>query len=181
MIICAGESEQFNFAKSMGIGLIDISINLTQECITNRPKSILFVGSAGSYGNKKIFDIVESNSATNIENSFFNANSYSPIDNTILQKNITDKIFVNSSNYITTDFNLAKSYLSKNIEIENMEFYAVVKVAQKFNIPVRGIFIVTNYCNKNAHKEFLRNHKEAMQKLTEYIIIKNRRVLQHYS
>ena len=62
-----------------------------------------------------------------------------------------------------------------------MEFYAVVKVAQKFNIPVRGIFIVTNYCNKNAHKEFLQNHKEAMQKLTEYIIIKNRQVLQHYS
>jgi nucleoside phosphorylase len=170
MIICAGESEQFSFAKSMGIGLIDMSINLTQECITNPPKSIIFVGSAGSYGNKNIFDILESRNATNIENSFFNANSYSPIDNTISHENITHKIFVNSSNYITTDFNLAKSYLSKNIEIENMEFYAVAKVAQKFNIPVRGIFIVTNYCNENAHRDFLQNHKVAMKKLTEYII-----------
>ena len=167
MIICAGESEQFSFAKSMGIGLIDMSINLTQECIYNSPTSIIFIGSAGSYGNKKIFDIVEASSATNIENSFFNANSYSPIDNSISQ---TDNlIFVNSSNYITTDFTLAKYYLSKNIEIENMEFYAVAKVAQKFNIPVRGIFIVTNYCNQNAHKDFLENHKEAMSRLTEYV------------
>lgn len=169
MIICAGESEQFHFAKSMGIGLIDMSINLTQECITNTPKSILFVGTAGSYGNRKIFDIVETSSATNIENSFFNANSYSPIDNTISDTNVSCETFVNSSNYITTDFNLAKHYLSQNIEIENMEFYAVVKVAQKFNIPYQGIFIVTNYCNQNAHKDFLRNHKEAMSRLTEYI------------
>jgi len=169
MIICAGESEQFSFAKSMGIGLIDMSINLTQECITNPPKSILFIGSAGSYGNKKIFDIVESTSATNIENSFFNANSYSPIDNSVSQIDVSHETFVNSSNYITTDFNLAKYYLSKNIEIENMEFYAVAKVAQRFNIPFRGIFIVTNYCNQNAHRDFLQNHKEAMKKLTEYI------------
>jgi len=169
MIICAGESEQFSFAKSMGIGLIDMSINLTQECISNPPKSILFIGSAGSYGNKKIFDIVESTSATNIENSFFNAYSYSPIDNSVSQINVSHETFVNSSNYITTDFNLAKFYLLKNIEIENMEFYAVAKVAQRFNIPFRGIFIVTNYCNQNAHRDFLQNHKEAMQKLTEYI------------
>jgi len=153
----------------MGIGLIDMSINLTQECITTYPKSILFIGSAGSYGNKKIFDIVESSSATNIENSFFNANSYSPIDNIISQINVSHETFVNSSNYITTDFNLAKYYLSKNIEIENMEFYAVAKVAQRFNIPFRGIFIVTNYCNQNAHRDFLQNHKEAMKRLTEYI------------
>jgi len=169
MIICAGESEQFSFAKSMGIGLIDMSINLTQECIINTPKSILFVGSAGSYGNKKIFDIVESINATNIENSFFNANSYSPIDSIVLQTEVSCETFVNSSNYITTDFNLAKYYLSKNIEIENMEFYAVAKVAQRFNIPFRGIFIVTNYCNSNAHRDFLQNHQEAMKKLTEYI------------
>jgi len=169
MIICAGESEQFSFAKSMGIGLIDMSINLTQECLTNPPKSITFIGSAGSYGNKKIFDIVESTSATNIENSFFNANSYSPIDNIVSQSDVSHETFVNSSNYITTDFNLAKYYLSKNIEIENMEFYAVAKVAQRFDIPFRGIFVVTNYCNSNAHRDFLENHKEAMAKLIEYM------------
>ena len=173
MIICAGETEQFSFAKSMGIGLINMSINLTKECINNPPKSILFVGTAGSYGNKKIFDIVESQSATNIENSFFNANSYSPINNIISYKSISHEILINSSNYITTNFSLSKYYLSKNIEIENMEFYAVAKVSQKFNIPYHGIFIVTNYCNENAHKDFLKNHKEAMARLTKYISSKS--------
>jgi len=170
MIICAGEIEQFEFAKPIGIGLIDTAINLTKECITNRPKSIIFVGSAGSYGNKQIFDIVKSRISTNIENSFFTNGAYSPMKNIIsLTNNVSHETIVNSSNYITTDFNLSKFYLSKNIDIENMEFYSVLKVAKKFDIPAKGIFIVTNFCNKNAHKDFIKNHKKAMKLLTDYI------------
>lgn len=70
MIICAGEKEQFPFAISMGIGLIDVAMNLTQYCMVKRPPFILFVGTAGSYGKHQLFDIIESQSATNIENSF---------------------------------------------------------------------------------------------------------------
>jgi nucleoside phosphorylase len=50
-----------------------------------------------------------------------------------------------------------------------MEFYAVMKVAKSFNIPVRGIFVITNYCSQNAHEQFLKNHSEAMKRLTQYI------------
>ena len=170
MIICAGESESFEFAYPMGIGMIDISINLTRRCIENPPAFILFVGSAGSYGNYNTFDIVESKTASNIENSFFNAKAYTPIDNVVSTAvDVSPETIVNSSNYITTDETLSKHYLSNNIGLENMEFYAVLKVAKAFDIPAGGVFIVTNRCDKNAHRDFVNNHKEAMRRLTEYM------------
>ena len=54
-----------------------------------------------------------------------------------------------------------------------MEYFSVVQVALEFKIPVAGIFIVTNYTNENAHKDFLKNHKEAMKKISEYVVEKN--------
>jgi len=171
MFICAGESETFDFAKPMGIGLIDMSINLTKLCMSkNPPAFIFFVGTAGSYGKHKIFDIVESKTASNIENSFFNAKAYTPIDNVVsTAENVSRETIVNSSNYITTDETLGQHYLSNNIGIENMEFFAVLKVAKKFNIPAGGAFIVSNYCNAKAHQNFIDNHTEAMKRLTSYI------------
>jgi hypothetical protein len=44
-----------------------------------------------------------------------------------------------------------------------------MKVAEKFNIPAKGIFVVTNYCNKDAHKDFLNNRIEAMAMLNRYV------------
>jgi nucleoside phosphorylase len=170
MIICAGESEQFDFALPVGIGMIDVAINLTRLCLSQKPKFILFIGTAGSYGEKKVFDIIESKTATNIENSFFTGGSYTPIDNMVsTAEDVSRETIVNSSNYITTDKDLGKAYLSKNIHLENMEYYAVLKVAKSFDIPAAGVFIVTNYCDENAHKDFMDNHKEAMKRLTEYI------------
>ena len=194
MFICAGKSEQFDFAVPVGIGLIEVTMNLTKLCLSQKPEFLFFVGSAGSYGEKKIFDIVESKTACNIENSFFNAGAYTPLDNMISayggtsgtspsvpsrrsQSSLTShndfhvsrETIINSSNYITTDESVAKHYLSKNIHLENMEYFAVLKVAEAFGIPAAGIFIVTNYCNKNAHKDFMDNHKEAMERLTRYI------------
>jgi nucleoside phosphorylase len=169
MFICAGESEQFDFAKPIGIGLMDVVIRLTQLCMEQKPEYLHFVGSAGSYGRYEIFDIVESSSACNIENSFFNARAYSPIENNVSCETIDNEIIVNSSNYITTDSSLGKAYEARNIYLENMEFYAVAKVAKAFDIPMQGTFIITNYCNSNAHEDFLKYHQEAMSKLTTYI------------
>jgi len=170
MFICAGESESFDFAKPVGIGMIDVSINLTKMCIENLPPFILFVGTAGSYGEKKIFDIIESKTATNIENSFFGGGSYTPLDNVIsTADDVSRETMVNSSNYITTDAKRSKHYIAQNIHLENMEFFAVLKVAEKFGVPAAGIFIVTNYCDENAHEDFKKNHAEAMMRLTEYM------------
>ena len=170
MFICAGQSETFNFAKSLGIGMVDMSINLTKLCIEEKPSFLFFVGTAGSYGEHNIFDIVESKTAANIENGFFNAKAYTPIDNVVsTAEDVSRETIVNSSNYITTDESLSKHYLSNNIQLENMEFFAVLKVAKAFEIPVAGAFIVTNYCNAKAHQTFLDNHTEAMKRLTKYI------------
>ena len=170
MIICAGEIEEFDFALPIGIGMTDVAINLTRLCLSKKPTFLLFVGTAGSFGEKKIFDIIESKTAANIENSFFTGGSYTPIDNLVsTAEDVSRETIVNSSNYITTDQSLCKAYLSKNIHLENMEYYAVLKVAKSFDIPAAGVFIITNYCDENAHKEFIKNHKEAMIRLTEYI------------
>jgi nucleoside phosphorylase len=139
-------------------------------CLSQKPKFLLFVGTAGSYGEKRVFEIIESKTAANIENSFFTGGSYTPIDNMVsTAEDVSRETIVNSSTYITTDKELGKAYLSKNIHVENMEYYAVLKVAKSFDIPAAGIFIVTNYCDENAHKDFMDNHKEAMKRLTEYI------------
>ena len=170
MIICAGESEQFDFALPVGIGMTDVAINLTRLCLSQKPKFILFVGTAGSYGEKKVFDIIESKTAVNIENSFLKGGSYTPIDNMVsTAEDVSRETIVNSSNYITTDKEVGKAYLSKNIHLENMEYYAVLKVAKSFDIPAAGVFIVTNYCDENAHKDFMKHHKEAMLRLTKYM------------
>jgi len=262
VIICAGKIEMFHFATPVGIGMTDVSINLTRLCIEKRPESLLFIGSAGSYGEKKIFEIIESRSACNIENSFLDGHSYTPIDNVVsTAKDVSretrqaddnslssvvlkperwseatregretrqaddnslssvvlkpkrwseatregretrqadDNSFsqrvastrssvvlkperwseatregretlVNCSNYITANSRYAKAYLEKNIHLENMEFYAVLKVAKEFGIPAGGVFVVTNYCDENAHETFKKNHKEALRRLAAYV------------
>ncbi len=178
MIVCAGNNETFFFATPIGVGTIQSTINLTRLALFNKPEFLIFIGSAGSYGKYKIFGIVESMTASQRELSFWQNNSYTPIDNVIEAKQITkqttkqkqqNKIIVNSSNYICTNIELAKNYLKHNIHLENMEFFSVLSVAKEFEIPVLGIFVVTNYTDKNAHKEFIKNHKKAKELLIQYI------------
>ena len=175
MIVSAGKNESFSFAIPIGVGLIESAINLTRLCLFDKPDYILFIGSAGSYGKSSIFDIIESSSASNIELSFFNDDSYTPIDNVLRCDDLKFKsdTIVNSSNYITTNEKFGKEFENNKIGIENMEFYSVVKIAQEFEIEVKGIFIITNYTNKNAHQDFISNHKEAMDKLINYLEEKN--------
>jgi len=177
MIICAGTTEQFDFAMPVGIGMMNVAINLTKMCLEKKPDYILFVGTAGSYGEKKIFDIIESKTAANVENSFFEGKSYSPIDNIVTSiKDVSRETIVNSSNYITTNKEIGKHYIAQHIHLENMEYFAVMKVAQYFGISAGGIFVVSNYCDENAHEDFLKNQKEAMQKLDKYVknMVKNK-------
>jgi len=171
LIVCAGESESFDSALPVGIGLVDVAINLTRYILEYDPKEILFVGTCGSYGNHNIFDTVYSSNSSQIEHSLLLNTSYSPISNKIVSHE-TDPM-INSSNYITTDEKISKLYIEKGIELENMEFYSVVKVAKTFKIDAKGIFVVTNYCNSKAHKDFVNNHKRAKEMLNEIIKGKN--------
>jgi len=174
MIVCAGNNETFAFAHPIGVGLVDSAINLTRLSLFDKPEFLIFVGSAGSYGEAKILDIKESLIASNIENSFWKNDSYTPIDNVIEAKRKEDEnsIIVNSSNYITTNMDYSKYYLKHNIHLENMEFFSVMRVAGEFGIPALGIFVVTNYTDKDAHKDFMQNHQKAKKLLEEYIYTK---------
>ena len=170
MIICAGNNETFDFATPMGVGLVEMAMNLTRLCLFDKPEFLLFVGSAGSYGHKNIFDIVESKTASNIELSFLQNKSYTPLDN-VVTTNIegTKDVVVNSSNYISTDAELAKNFLKFGVGIENMEFFSVLRVAQEFGIPAGGVFCVTNFTNANAHDDFIANHAKAKELLSEHV------------
>lgn len=175
MILCAGRSETFSFAHPIGVGLIETAINLTRVCLFDKPDFLLFIGTAGSYTKDlKPFDIVESSTASNIELSFFRNDSYTPLDNVLNSetKFVENQTIVNSSNYISTNYELTQNFLEHNIKIENMEFYSLLQVAKEFDIEIGGIFIVTNYCNENAHQDFIKNHNEAMKRLTEYLVDK---------
>lgn len=174
MIVSAGNNETFPFALPIGVGLVDSAINLTRLCLFDKPEYIIFIGSAGSYGEYNIFDIIESSNASNIELSFFNDDSYTPIDNVVKTEKVDLKsdTIVNSSNYISINKELSKEFLNYGIGVENMEFFSVVKVAKEFDIDVKGIFVVTNYTDKNAHKDFISNHKEAMDRLVDHLLKK---------
>jgi len=170
MIICAGNNESFNFATPTGVGLVETAMNITRLCLFDKPEFLLFVGTAGSYGEQNIFDIVESKTAANIELAFLSNDAYTPLDN-VVTTNTTNKkdIVVNSSNYISTNAALCKNFLKFGVGIENMEFFSVLKIAQEFNIPAGGAFCITNYTNKDAHEDFLKNHNKAKELLEEHV------------
>lgn len=170
MIVCAGNNETFDFAMPVGVGLIESAMNLTRLCLFDKPDFLLFVGTAGSYGQHAIFDIIESKTAANIELGFLDNCAYTPLDN-VISTNITQTkdIIVNSSNYISTCHEKTKKFLEFGVEIENMEFFSVLKIAKEFDIPAGGVFCVTNYTNQTAHEDFLKNHAKAKELLTCHV------------
>ena len=215
MIISAGRNEIFPFALPMGVGLVDMSINLTallqkramvdscgryeqnltakqqlderlnlidspilqsakssqnpDKILNALPSEIIFVGSAGLYKDGEVFEIYESSVVANIEISSLENKSYSPIESEIASIVPRGTYKVNSSNFITIDQNLAHKFFCRGYFLENMEFFAVLKVAQRFQIPAYGIFVATNFCDKNAHADFIKNHEQAKKELEKYL------------
>lgn len=185
MIYCAGKMESFAFAKNIGVGLIESAINLTRSILYDRPDEIIFIGTCGAYADSiPLLEIFETQSATNIELSFLQKQSYTPLNNFLtnvscetISKDSTMVLnhnlrIVNSSNYITTNSILAKRFSSLGITYENMEFFSILQTAKTFELPVLGIFCVTNHTHENAQQEFFANHKTAMKTLESYVYSK---------
>lgn len=165
LFVCAGNGEVWDFATPIGIGLVSSAINLTRILTKNSSfEKIVFVGTCGLYEKGKIFDIIESKSALNIEISEILGLSYSPI-----KDDVSHETIINSSNFITTDKSVANEFSKRGFVAENMEFYSVCKVAENFRIPVGGVFCTTNFCDKNAHTDFIKNHKKAMEILGNFV------------
>ena len=83
------------------------------------PSEIIFVGSAGLYKDGQIFEIYESSAAANIEISILENKSYSPIESEIASIVPRGTCKVNSSNFITTDQNLAHELFNCGYFLEN--------------------------------------------------------------
>lgn len=176
MILCAGRNETFDFARPIGVGLIESAINLTKLVLEEKPAFLFFIGTTGSYGNYQPLDLIYSHSAANIELGYLQNQCYTPLQNQIEAENIyvsrgTNHLSpcVNSSNYITTDTLLATKMLEKNIELENMEFFSIISVANQYKIPCSGLFVVTNYCDENAHNDFIKNHARAKELIALHV------------
>lgn len=176
MILCAGRNETFDFAKPIGMGLVESAITLTRYVLEYKPAFLFFVGTAGSYGKYQPFDLLYSYHATNIELGFLENACYSPLENSInAEKRYVsrgtshDPVTVNSSNYITTSPVLAAKMLLHDVDLENMEFFSVIHVANQFNIPCLGLFIVTNFCDEHAHDDFIQNHAEAKRLIVLHV------------
>lgn len=176
MILCAGRNETFDFATPIGVGLIESALNLTKRVLEEKPSFLFFVGTAGSYGHYKPFDLVYSHRTANIELGFLQNQCYTPLKNTIeadslyVSRGTSDvSPIVNSSNYITTDLSLADKMLVKGVELENMEFFSIVSVANHFKIPCSGLFVVTNYCDHQAHSDFMKNHARAKELIVLHV------------
>lgn len=179
MILCAGRNETFDFAKPIGVGLIESAMNLTKLVHEDKPAFLFFVGTAGSYGHFQPLDILYSHNAANIELGYLQNQCYTPLQNfigadTIYVSRGTNhpSPIVNSSNYITTDSTMSQRMIEKGIELENMEFFSVVTVANQFKIPCLGLFVVTNFCNENAHDDFIKNHAKAKELIALHVKLK---------
>jgi len=162
IFLCAGNIESIKGAIPIGVGLFDAFANLHDIITEKQPDEMVFVGSAGSYGRYNIFDIVHSCLASQVESSYLYNDSYTVLQN-IKFENVSceTKVIVNSSNYITSSKKISDMFLNNGYDLENMEFYSVLYLAKRYGIKAKGIFVVTNYCDKNAHKDFLANQKKA--------------------
>ena len=156
LVISAGKNEIFDFALPMGVGLVDMAINLTKflqkrACIVADEKGINLKNIDPHYLAKieAKFANLSNPELQNLSQNF----SKNPERN--LYQMPEKIVFVGSAGLYKDG--------------ENMEFYSVLKVAQIFKIPAYGIFVATNFCNKNAHTDFIKNHAEAKKILTKYI------------
>lgn len=172
MIICAGGNENFSFAKAIGIGLVEAACNLTQICQSQKPSNIVFIGTCGLYEKGEILEIYKSSHAFNIEFSKISSAFYTPAKDEICieNKNVScETIKINSSNYICQNKDAAKEFAKLGLFAENMEAFAVLSVAKNFGINAECILCATNFCNENAHQDFIKNHQKAKEKLENYL------------
>lgn len=190
MFICAGGIESFSFAKSVGVGLINSAISLTSICLKEKVDNIIFLGSAGSYDlNAKIGEIFYSFSSFQIETSFIDSLSYTPLENQIdmtsflISNESSFKEFdvksldiklakINSSNYITSTSKYNDSFLNAGILLENMEFFSILSVAREFKIPCVGIFCISNIVGESSHKQYLQNKTLVLDNLKDFVASK---------
>lgn len=157
----------------LGIGYLEAALKL--EAILNANlgiKKILFTGTAGAYSkNLEIGEFVDVGLSALLNLGTVQGLSYTIKDTYPLYKSnsTNSNILCLSSLEITQDDNCSKLILDyylgldcfarahndRLILVENMELYGIAKVANAHQIPWSALLRITNYTNKNAHKDYL--------------------------
>jgi nucleoside phosphorylase len=174
MILCAGNNELFgSLAHPIGVGPINAAMNLAMLLSRQKPQKLLFIGTAGSYGEFGEFELITSSRAANVEIGAFQKLSYTPLPHQVessIKGDVSRGTFasttINSSSYITSDEAQMRLFHESGLGAENMEFFALMSVAKAFGVELIGLFCITNMCDERAHDDFVRNHAKAKELLT---------------
>lgn len=171
MILCAGRSENFNFAKQIGVGLVEAAIGAALLA-KDSTEPLIFIGTAGSY-NVNTADIGSTVFVQKACQFELRGESLFPQE---IAVNIPDFVsrettwsICNSSSYITTSQEDAILFSKLGADIENMELFSVFSVAKKFNLQAVGILYITNVCNENARSDYAKNLPSAIKALNNVI------------
>jgi len=175
VFVCAGRTEVFEFAKSVGVGMVEAALGVAEILRESKFDEVVFVGTCGLYDKRdELLKIYEVFKVENLEMSGVLSLAYSPlfemtekIKSVIKTPNVSRETF-NSSNFITTDAKTAQKFSSFFVG-ENMELYGVKVACERAGVAWRGILCATNYCDQNAHKNYVKNIKEAKKRLEKYI------------
>ena len=195
LITCAGKNESFSFAKSIGIGMIEPCVNLSQILLSKKPEKLVFIGTCGLYDtNLELLRVYESQHAFNIELSKLEFGFYSPavcevnlsgasaglavsgVDKGASGNSslVSQETFIsNASNYICANARSAAKFKALGLDLENMEIFSVLSVAKHFGVEAACFLCASNYCDEKAHETFLANHARAKKNLENFLQEKN--------
>lgn len=164
----------------LGIGYLEAAIKLEQFLSSNPDiTEVIFTGTAGSYSKDlEIGNLVEVDSVALLNFGTVQRLSYVPREYEVftsskLEARGSRLVHCLSSLEITQDekisgkiieyFNnldcFAKARNDELILIENMELYGIAKVAEAHKLPWSAQLKITNYTNKNAHQDWLKNNQ----------------------
>ena len=120
-----------------------------------------------------LLEIYETRHAFNVEASSFLGDFYSPAACEINLNVSYETKKCNSSNYICADERVAARFAAMGLELENMEAFAVLSVAAKFGVEAVCFLCATNFCDSQAHQNFIKNHTQAKKNLENFLQEKN--------
>lgn len=171
LFVSAGRMETFDFATPIGVGMINAAINLSKILAHKKYEKIIFLGSCGVYDEdlplKRLF---LANTFTQYEHPK-SSSFYSPIELEIIINIPKSKLIqasVNSSNHICKDKLKAYKYKEAKCMLENMESFSVASCAKAYGCELGVLLCSTNYCDENAHENFMKNYKLSNEMLEDY-------------
>ncbi|MEO1942440.1 MAG: hypothetical protein ABGW77_06065 [Campylobacterales bacterium] len=177
LLLSAGRSEIIPGTVPVGVGFLEAGLQLARLLERGEWDEVLFLGTAGSYGKVPPFWLIESWVGVQWEVGWVEGKGYSPIELKVASPRPKSRLklpplpkvegVLNSSHYITTDWRVGQKFLKLGAIGESMEHFGIIRVGTLTQIPVRGLYLVTNYTDSEAHLSYRRNLPKALEILTE--------------